>query len=315
MSLCHVTLNLDPEESELPPEAWGRSIGFDSYSTYIQAITRYADIQHLDYQPQGECLVHSPGLILGSSDGPVTINTRPVSQSWPFTCRLLREGFRVIVAPASHTQSTLSLEEEEDMLPSLERCSHVLLTSREGVKYFAAFLRRHQQDPGRISVAVIGKGTAQASLEEGFFVDYVARTSEALSFAKELVSFFDPDDTRFLLARGVQGRNILPRVLEQNGFACDEVALYRSVGMMHPPAFLHEVLDINPDYMVFTSSFAAEFLLQSLRSQQLYLSVPIVTIGPPTSQTVEACGYTVFAQADHYDVEGLITILRELRRV
>lgn len=289
-----------------------QNIGFGSYEAYLQYITLAPQQHHLDYSESGDILVDCENPVLGKTDGPIVINTRPVSQSFTFTRRLLEEGFRVLVAPASRT-APLSAEHQ---LPAALQClgnySHILLTSREGVEHLARMLAMANMDAASAPpVLAIGQGTRQTCEARNLRVEYVADTSEAAAFARELCQHYKPSNSRFLLARGAGGREILPDTLRHHGFAVEELHLYHSEGIAHPGEFLQRTVDRKPDFVVFTSSFAAGYFLDRVRDSGILWQVPIITIGPPTTATVKQRGYQILAQAATFDTDGLLSTLHE----
>ncbi|WP_027389764.1 uroporphyrinogen-III synthase [Chrysiogenes arsenatis] len=281
------------------------NIAFHDWGSYLVFKTLHATFNDVEWRADGAITLTLANAesYLGDQAWPLVVNTRPVSQSWSFTQRLLQHHYRVAVLPATETLGCIS----PTTLSALawESYQGVLFTSREGVRYLAQAFPANTPKP---SAFAIGESTAAACRNAGFPVAYTGQTAEAEAFASDIIRDF-PARGRLLLAQAAKGRPVLQTLLTEAGFVVDTITTHDSHTIIHPIKFLRAILDSHPCCMVFTSSYAATSLLGQLRHFPTDHLPPLVTIGPPTSHSVAVCGYTVTAQASPYNVDGLLSVI------
>jgi uroporphyrinogen III methyltransferase/synthase len=151
----------------------------------------------------------------------------------------------------------------------------------------------------------MGPGTARAFREHGIEADIVPQRSVAEGMVEALAQ---ESFERVLLARGKEGRDVLPDALRERGAEVDVVALYETV----PEALSEEQRDAvrHADYVTFTSASTVRYLgVDALGEAKL------ASIGPATSAELRAHGREPDLEADPHTPDGLVdALLADARR-
>ena len=212
----------------------------------------------------------------------------------------------------------------------------VCLTSPNGVAALFERLAAGGRDARALAgvrVAAIGPGTAAALAERGIVADIVPErfVAEGLVQALEQVPV-----RRALVARASEARDVLPEALRARGAAVDVLALYDTVVEPLPAPVLAQAR--GADYITFTSSSTVRFFMEAAgeapgegpggtagegqpadhaaklgadRGARLSQHTRIVSIGPVTSEALQAYGLSPHVEASRHDIEGLIEALVE----
>jgi uroporphyrinogen III methyltransferase / synthase len=200
--------------------------------------------------------------------------------------------------------------------PDVEPYDLLCLTSPTGVNALFERLAAGGLDARALTgprIAAIGPGTAAALAEHGILADVVARRAVAEGLL-EALDEIDPPVRRALIARALQGRELLPEQLRARGAEVEMLALYETVPGPVPPDVLREALQA--DYITFTSASTVRFFLQALdgviaadNPAGLSARTRIVSIGPITSEALRDRGLEPHVEAASHDVDGLVTAL------
>ncbi len=111
----------------------------------------------------------------------------------------------------------------------------------------------------------------------------------------------------------MSARDALPQMLRDAGVEVDVVPVYRTV-----PASPEKAADLigllergELDVVLFTSSSTVDNVVELLgaRATELLARVTVASIGPITSETLEANGVRVDVRATEYTVDGLLDAL------
>ncbi len=224
--------------------------------------------------------------------------TRARAQASPLAARLRELGADVIEAPAIRT---VSLAAE---VPELGAYDLLVVSSPNGVRELFTHLRDARALAG-LRVAAMGPGTARALQEHGIAADIVPARSVAEGMVEALA---DVDARRVLIARGKEGRDVLPDALRERGAEVDVLALYETVP---EPLGAEEIAAVQrADYVTFTSASTVRNLgVEALGAGKL------VSIGPATSAELRAHGREPDLEADPHTPDGLVdAVLADARR-
>jgi uroporphyrinogen-III synthase len=198
--------------------------------------------------------------------------TRPDGENNELAERLRRDGHDVAVCPL------IAVEPLGDEPIELAGYDWLVVTSANGA---AEIARRGRGRPAR--VAAVGAATAAALRNRGFEVSLVP----ARSTQEGLLAELPRSPGRVLLAAAEDARGLF---LEQTG--ADYVPLYATRELC-PEAF--------PDAdLVVLASVSAARALARIRTD-----LPVVTIGPVTSETAREAGLDVRGEAETQDADGL----------
>jgi uroporphyrinogen-III synthase len=198
--------------------------------------------------------------------------TRPDGENDELAERLRRDGHDVAVCPL------IAIEPLGDEPIELAGYDWLVVTSANGA---AEVARRGRGRPAR--VAAVGAATAAALRNRGFEVSLVP----ARSTQEGLLAELPRSPGRVLLAAAEGARGLF---LEQTG--ADYVPLY-ATRELRPEAFP------DADLVVLASGSAARALAR------IRTDVPVVTIGPVTSETAREAGLDVRGEAETQDADGL----------
>ncbi len=167
-----------------------------------------------------------------------------------------------------------------------------------------------------VKVAAVGQATAAAARQAGLPVHLVPEHFVAESLVQSLAR--DVAGKRVLFARAEIARDIIPDALRAAGAAVDVVDAYRNAIPAAAPELLRAALEKGIDAATFTSSSSVTHLAAAARAAGIAFplaGVPAISIGPITSKTLRENNCEPAAEADPYDIPGLIAaVVRSLSR-
>jgi uroporphyrinogen-III synthase len=210
------------------------------------------------------------------------IVTRPRDQAGPLAERLEEAGLEVVLCPLIELERTGPAEVD------VADYDWVVVTSSRGARELAE--RRRGELP---RVAAIGPGTAAALRERDIEPALVPRVSTQ----EGLVAEFPPEPGRVLFAGAEDARPYLAEALN-----ADTIVLYRT-------RELRPAEEPEGDLVVLASASAARAFAA------LGVDIPAVSIGPETRREAETRGIRVTAEAQSYDLEGLVAAVVEAARI
>ncbi len=220
--------------------------------------------------------------------------TRARAQASALAARLRTLGAAVVEAPA------IRISPLETELPPLGGYDLVCVTSPNGADLLLDRLRDARELAG-ITVAAIGPGTARALRTRGVEPDVVPERAVAEGLVDALAA---TPVRRALIARGAEGRDVLPDALRERGAEVDVMALYETVA---------EPLDDGArdaataaDYLLFTSASSVRFFHDAAGTLE---GPRLVSIGPATSAELRARGAEPDLEADPHTPDGLVEAL------
>jgi uroporphyrinogen III methyltransferase/synthase len=220
--------------------------------------------------------------------------TRARPQASALAARLRGLGAEVIEAPA------IRIEPLPAKLPDLTGFDLLCLTSPNGVRRLLEIVHDARALAGP-RLAAIGPGTAAALREGGIEPDLVPARSVAEGLAEALEGI---DVRRALLARGEEGRDVLPDALRARGAEVEILALYRTVA--EPLAADARAAALAADDLVFASASA----VRAFHAAAGTLAGPrLVSIGPATSEALRALGFAPGLEAAEHTPDGLVDAL------
>jgi uroporphyrinogen III methyltransferase / synthase len=220
--------------------------------------------------------------------------TRARAQASALAARLRTLGAAVVEAPA------IRIAPLETELPPLTGYDLVCVTSPNGADLLLDRLRDARELAG-ITVAAIGPGTARALRARGVEPDVVPERAVAEGLVEALAAV---PVTRALIARGAEGRDVLPDALRERGAEVDVVALYETVA--EPLDDRARAAATAADYLLFTSASSVRFFHDAAGA----LDGPrLVSIGPATSAELRARGAEPDLEADPHTPDGLVEVL------
>ncbi len=255
--------------------------------------------------------------------------TRARAQASGLAAKLQELGADVVETPAIRIEPRPIEGEVAGAIDKLDDYSLVCFTSTNGVRLFLAALSARGMEALALTgttVAAIGPGTAAELARQGVHADVVPERSVAEALVEALAD--TPVEGRsVLVARGGEGRDVLPEALRGRGAEVDVVALYDTV--VEPLSDEQRAALAEVDYVTFTSASSVRNLLTSLGAnpsverfaspeQQNHAvtanggaiaGARVASIGPVTSEAARELGLTVDIEAKSHDVPGLVEAL------
>jgi uroporphyrinogen III methyltransferase/synthase len=223
--------------------------------------------------------------------------TRARAQASSLAAQLTELGAAVVEAPAIRIES-IAFDDADVAGHDL-----ICLTSANGVdRLLSGDVRRF----AGVTIAVVGRATADAARARGVEPDVIAATATQEGL---LDSLGDVAGRRALVATAEGARDVLADGLRSGGADVQQLRLYRSVA---EPVDREAVMGC--DWVTFTASSTVTNVLSGLEPADLE-RLQAVSIGPITSETLRAAGIEPVIEADPHDVEGLVDAVLRLARV
>ncbi len=222
--------------------------------------------------------------------------TRARAQASALAARLRELGAAVVEAPA------IRIEPLPAARPDLDRYDLVAVTSPNGAERLLALLRDARELAG-ITVAAIGPGTARALRERGVEPDVVPERAVAEGLVEALR---EVPVTRALIARGAEGRDVLPAALRERGAEVDVLALYETLA--EPLDEATRAAAAGADYLLFTSASSVRYFAGAAGEGALR-GPRLASIGPATSAALREHGAEPDLEADPHTPDGLVEAL------
>ncbi|MBS10244.1 MAG: uroporphyrinogen-III C-methyltransferase [Gemmatimonadetes bacterium] len=250
--------------------------------------------------------------------GETVVVTRTRSQSSDLV-RLLREsGAEVLEVPTIEIVDPASWTEVDSAIDQISEYAWLVFASPNSVDRFLGRLVDRKGDIralGTIRIAAVGPATADRVASFGVCVERVPDDHRAEGLAEDLLGVLEAGE-RVLYPRAEAGRNIVPDALRDAGYDVRDCVVYRTV---RPDSVPQVVLDrLREDKVTlttFTSSSTVKHFAELMDSASLSdrnVKIPAASIGPMTSETAKALGFTVVAEAspDDISVSGLVEAIR-----
>ncbi|MGB7549324.1 MAG: uroporphyrinogen-III synthase [Terracidiphilus sp.] len=246
--------------------------------------------------------------------------TRAAHQAEKLSDGLRALGADPVEVPVLEIRGPASFEPLDQALRQIDSYDWLILTSANTVRVLierADLLGVTLNRPSApTKVAAIGDATAKAAFQAGIELTLVPESYVAESLVEALAG--QASGRRFLLARAETARDVIPDALRAAGAEVDVVNAYRNVLPVAAPELLRKVMGEGIDAATFTSSSSATHLAEAAALAGIAFplrGVPAISIGPVTSQTLRELGWEPAAEADPFDIPGLIAaVVRVLGR-
>jgi uroporphyrinogen-III synthase/uroporphyrinogen III methyltransferase/synthase len=242
--------------------------------------------------------------------------TRAAHQAGRLSEGLRTLGAETVEVPVLEIQPPLDSAPMDAALQQLTQYDWLILTSANTVRALderAAAQGRGLVQPDTLKVAAVGEATAAAARKVGLQVAFVPDSYMAEGLVQGLAG--QAAGRRILLARAAVARDVIPDALRAAGAAVDVVDAYRNVLPEAAPELLRKALSAGIDAATFTSSSSATHLAEAARRAGIawpLASVPAVSIGPITSQTLRELEWEPAIEAKPSDISGLIAAVVQL---
>jgi uroporphyrinogen III methyltransferase/synthase len=239
--------------------------------------------------------------------------TRTREQASQLSWQLRELGADVLEIPTIKIQPP---DERQALIESLQGIGEydwLVFTSPNGVtSYFEYFFKAFEdvRALGNVRLAAVGPATAARLKELHLRVDVMPDEYVAKKVAAALRKFESLENLRILIARAQVANPELPKLLEDLGAIVDDVAVYKTVPETEDrTGAAARLLEAGADWITFTSSstvenFHARFNLPGLLQQ--FPGTQLASIGPETSQAIQALGLKPAVEAKPHTIDGLV---------
>ncbi len=243
--------------------------------------------------------------------GKRVVVTRALEQAGDFARLLERQGAEPLSFPTIKTTAPPDLKPLDSAIKRLSSYDWAIFTSVNGVKYFFERLEklgRDLRDLKGVKICAIGPMTAKAITALKIRVDLTPKEYRAEAIIEGLGKR-RIKGKRFLLARAMEAREILPVEIKRLGGKIDVVPSYRTVRPAKEAGELKERLkEGSVDMITFTSAstvtnFMANF--KKAEAASLLKDVRIACIGPITADAAKGYGLRVDIMPVDYTIPAL----------
>jgi uroporphyrinogen III methyltransferase/synthase len=240
--------------------------------------------------------------------------TRAREQADSLSARLRALGADAIEVPTIEIRPADDYTPLDRAIADLGSYDWLIFTSANGVRFFVDRLDRSGADwrSLRARICAIGPATRAAVEALHLKVDLMGREYVAEGLL-EAFAAHDVAGKRVLLARAAVARDVVPEELRRRGAHVDVVEAYRTVVPERASDTVRRALDCQPHCVTFTSSSTVRNFIAVAGAESLR-GIPVVSIGPITSQTARELGVEVTAQAREFTIDGLMNAVQEICR-
>jgi uroporphyrinogen III methyltransferase/synthase len=239
--------------------------------------------------------------------------TRTRAQAGQLTGLLLERGADVLEIPTIRILPPTERIEIADALLELNAYDWLVFTSPNGVDaFFGLFFKAFEdmRDIGGVRLAAVGPATAAKLRALHLKVDAMPKEFVAAKVAAALAEQGSLENLKILLLRAEVANRDLPGQLEALGAIVDDVACYKTAPETEDRnGAVARLWETGADWITFTSSSTVENFNARVDLKQLLARHPkikLASIGPETSKTLAALGFTPRLEAKDHTIEGLV---------
>jgi hydroxymethylbilane synthase len=234
--------------------------------------------------------------------------TRESARAGEFCADCDPARFDVAAIPVFLAVRAGSPELRTQVMTGLAKYAWVLFTSQTTVTEFAGVMR----DTGaslspQTHIAAVGNKTARAIKHQGWRLDFVSETPDARSLGEQFISYVHDSADPILFPCGAKASADLEAIASESGLHLERLVCYDTVE--HPDLALTLMALPDPDAAVFTSPSAVNFLMAR---RALPTHIPVVSIGPSTTDALVTAGFPIVWEAVDRSLEGLAEVVHGL---
>jgi len=216
--------------------------------------------------------------------------------------------FDVAAVPVFYAVKAGSPEQHKQALSRLASYGWIFFTSQTTVTEFA----RLMQEAGaslspQTMIAAVGNKTARAIKHQGWRLDFVSEVADAESLGKQFVAHPKAATGTILFPCGAKASADLEKIALGGGLLLERLVCYDTIE--HPDLAQTLLALPDPDAAVFTSPSAVKFLVAR---RALPSHIPVVSIGPSTTDTLVAAGFPIVWEAVDRSLKGLAEVVHGL---
>ena len=240
--------------------------------------------------------------------GKQIVVTRAAQTSTVLTDKFAELGADVIEMPATQI-ARLDLSPLREEMKALDDYSWLIFTSRNAVQIFWEQLLGGGRDARALAglkIGAVGPATAGALLEHGIAVDVIPERFVAEALLETLSERDDVVGSRILYVTAEGAREILPEGLTALGADVNVVAAYRSIQDGAGAKKLKRAIESGTVSVITFTSGSAVRSYVDLVGEELAQTTRAASIGPQTTQAINAAGIELLCEATESTTDGLV---------
>ncbi len=239
--------------------------------------------------------------------------TRTREQAPSLTAPLEALGAEVLVMPVLETVDPEDWTPVDEAIRALDTYDWLVFTSTNAVD---RFLRRFRPAGGSreallgIRIAAVGSATANHLAHHGLPPTLVPADFRAEGLVAEFQAMGPDACRRVLLPRALEAREVLAEALSEMGCVLDVVTVYRVQAAPPVPEVIERLRAGSIDVATFTSGAIASAFIEvvgaaGLEVDSVMSDLRIASIGPVTTEALEALGYSASIEAEESTMASL----------
>lgn len=243
--------------------------------------------------------------------------TRAQAQASNLALALEHLGAEVVQTPVIRIESLADSAEMRDAVRRAGEFDWAVFTSVNGVDAFRKSLDLEGLDVrmlAGVKLAAIGEPTAECLREIGLRVDLVPKRFVAEGLLEAFDALGAMAGKKFLIPRSEIARPLLVDGLRERGAEVCEVSAYRTVaGDGFTDGVVERLENGDIDLVTFTSSSTVTNFIDALPEARRSAIVPRIkgaSIGPITSDTMQAMGVSIVTTAKESTIPGLVEAIQ-----
>ncbi len=252
--------------------------------------------------------------------GVTVVVTRAREQASSLVEELETLGADVVQCPTIRVQDLDDYSVTDELIEKLSSFDWVVFTSTNGVEKLwkrLSFLGKDSRALSNAKVAAIGPATSEALQRRGIVADFVPQSSISEDVARGLIEV-GVQDKKVLIARAQEGREVLEKLLSENGANVKTAPLYRTVSDHANADLVREMLRQGEvDWVSFTSSSTVKNFVEAIGADVISStrnSFRVAVIGPITEQTARDEGLIPDVVSPNADVKSLAQTIADQPR-
>lgn len=242
--------------------------------------------------------------------------TRPEKDNDILSKQLEKIGVNIFSYPTITISKNLSDKILKNYLQDVSSFDWVVFTSKNGVRYFMDALERLKIDKIQFAtkrIAAVGTTTADEIKRHKLPVHFMPSKFTTNDLGHE---FPQVKGKKLLLVRSILGNPEFEKILQKKGATVITIPIYKTRSI-NPNIKKLNLLNQKGQIscITFTSPSTVDGFIQNLeglKQKNEIFSLPVLSIGPVTTEAAKKHGFQVIYTAKTHTLEGMLTKLKQI---